>query len=397
MGNSSLSNDWIANKRQPRPADEWMSFAEYLTLCKVAQLRPLIGVNYNCHDYQKCNVSLNDSVARAVRQVQFAVQRGFTGAFWYIGNEDGAQKPQNTLRIAEHVRAMKAVDASLKAFWNDNDIQPNDLRAFLNATGTLMDGAEFHGKWPYGGNPKGFQPPTFSQFLNEVPLMEHKSGQSWREKIQGLRAAAVAAGRPEFLLANNEFGLGKPNLFTDPGFTRFTKGLIIVEFALEMYASGYDLAAFWDNGDGATCGTPALGEGHMLLDTAAGYRMNPMHFGLEMLAKSTGLTLFPLSTSNKRIHGFVGRRNTSTAAAAAGHAEYYLINKFESAMPVTIDGVVAVDAAAAARMLPSMLESMVDTSDHWGTVTSSSNSITCTAGANACTFTLPPLSFSRIY
>ena len=132
--------------------------------------RPLIGVNYNCHNFQKCNVPLNESIARAVRQVQFAMQRGFRGAFWYVGNEDQAAKLENTLRIAHHVRAMKAVDPTLKAFWNDNDIQPNDLHAFLNATGDLMDGAEFHGKWPYGGTPKGFLLPTLNQFLNEVPL-----------------------------------------------------------------------------------------------------------------------------------------------------------------------------------------------------------------------------------
>ena len=383
MGNSSLSADWIKNKRQPAPAADWMSFEEYLSLCKASNLRPLIGVNYNCHNYQKCDVPLNLSVARAVRQVQFAVQRGFTGAFWYIGNEDDAGKIENTLRIAEHVRAMKAVDPTLKAFWNDNDIQPSDLRAFLKATGSLMDGAEFHGKWPYGGTPKGFPPASLKQFLNEVPLLEHKSGQSWREKIANLRDAAVAAGRPEFLLANNEYGLGKPELFMDPGFTRYTRGLIIVELALEMYASGYDIAAFWDNGDGQTTETKPWGEGHMLLDTSAGFRMNPMVFGLNLLAKSTGACMLPLSTSANRVHGFAARSNSS----ASGAVEYFLINKFQAAMPVEIHDVTAT---------VSTLESMIDTDDHWGTIATTSN-VTCSKSASVCSFVLPPLSFTRIF
>lgn len=63
--------------------------------------------------------------------------------------------------------------------------------------------------------------------------MEHKSGQTWRDKIAGLRAAAKEAGRPDLMLANNEFGLGKPAALV--GFNRFTKGLVNVEFALEMY------------------------------------------------------------------------------------------------------------------------------------------------------------------
>jgi hypothetical protein len=44
--------------------------------------------------------------------VTFVVHAGFTGAFWYIGNEDGA--PQHAALIAEHARAMKKVDPTLK-------------------------------------------------------------------------------------------------------------------------------------------------------------------------------------------------------------------------------------------------------------------------------------------
>lgn len=41
------------------------------------------------------------------------------------------------------------------------------------------------------------------------------------------------AGRPEFLLMNNEYGLGKETSLVN--FTRFSKSLVAVEFALEMY------------------------------------------------------------------------------------------------------------------------------------------------------------------
>ena len=42
------------------------------------------------------------------------------------------------------------------------------------------------------------------------------------------------------LLANNEFGLGKNAAFnnSDGRWTRFSKSMVAVEFALEMYASG---------------------------------------------------------------------------------------------------------------------------------------------------------------
>ena len=86
-----------------------------------------------------------------------------------------------------------------------------------------MDGAEFHGKWPFGGSPSWLEPFSLDQYLNEVPLVEHKSKQSWRAKIAGLRQAAAEAGRPELLLANNEYGLGKGAAFSNATgeFTRF--------------------------------------------------------------------------------------------------------------------------------------------------------------------------------
>jgi hypothetical protein len=199
MGKSTLSSSWVG---PPAPPDTWMSLSKYLELCKTAQMRPLVGINYNCHEYQKCNVSLSDAIARAVRQVKFVVDAGFPGSFWYIGNEDGA--PEHPDMIAQVAHAIKAVDPKLKAFWNDNGLNPASLKAFLQATGSVMDGAEFHGKWPYGGDPN-LPAFTYQQWLNEVPLVEHKSGQTWREKIAELRVAAAEAGRPDFLLANNEY------------------------------------------------------------------------------------------------------------------------------------------------------------------------------------------------
>ena len=373
MGNSSLSRNWIDNHCKPAPKEDWMSLKEYLKLCSDAGLRPLIGVNYNCHNYQKCNVPLNESIARAVRQVEFVTQQGFRGAFWYIGNEDSASKPANTQRIVEHVKAMKAVDPTLKALWNDNGISPDGLIQFLNASGKWMDGVEFHGKWPYGGTPKGFPNATLRQFLHEVPLLEHKSGQSWGDKIGRLRKAAVAAGRPDLILANNEYGLGKPNLFLDGNFTRYTRALVVVELALDMYASGYDIAAFWDNGDG---GQLSMSE-HMLLDSSHDYRMNPMHLGLTMLSRSTAMRMLALHSSSARVHGFAAKHQTTNAL------EYYLINKFEVSMPVVVRGGVK------ARTV----QSMVDSRDHWGALVTS----TVNNASSNVSFTLPPLSFSRIY
>ena len=66
--------------------------------------------------------------------------------------------------------------------------------------------------WPFGGSP-GLPPRSWQQYLAEVPLLEHKSRQSWRQKIGDLRATLKTLGREDFFLANNEYGLGKGSAF----------------------------------------------------------------------------------------------------------------------------------------------------------------------------------------
>ena len=81
-----------------------MSLDEYLDLCAKAALRPLIGVNYNCH--RNPWVPRDASIARAVRQVRHVLKRGFPGALWYIGNEDAALGDAEAL--AAHTVARRA-------------------------------------------------------------------------------------------------------------------------------------------------------------------------------------------------------------------------------------------------------------------------------------------------
>jgi hypothetical protein len=250
------------------PAANWMSMAEYLEVCREINSRPLIGVNYNCHNYKNCdqnvdrNVSATASIARAVRQVQFAVKQGFPGSFYYIGNEECQEScvGDHADLIARHAKAMKAVDPTMKTLWNENEIKPGYLAGFLKQVGPeLMDGVDLHGKWPHGGPdkknkgmackrdavlqrvpkgcsvtacakgmqcysvckrdavlqrvPKGcsvttciycsnihylrpdFSPgTTFEEYCSEVPLKDHKCGETWRERIAGLRNVSNAHG-----------------------------------------------------------------------------------------------------------------------------------------------------------------------------------------------------------
>jgi len=297
--------------------------------------------------------------------------------------QDGA--PQHTDRIAAHARAMRAVDPAAEIYFNSNELEPASLTTVLGEMGEVIDGAEFHGKWPYGGTPS-LPAGTFGEWLNEVPLVERKSNETWRDKLSKLRAAAVAAGYPQLKLANNEFGLGKSDRLV--GFNRYTKSLVAVEFAMEMFIAGYDVAAFWDNGDGGK----ARNEEQMLLSTATGYRFNPMHFGLEMLAVAANTTYLPLNTSERRVHGFASLA-LSARSDKSDVLRIYLLNKLETPASVSI-------SLHAGVPLPRMAQAMVDTADHWGALRDLQ--VKCAYGSPwlatpmMCEVQLPPLSFAMV-
>ena len=66
---------------------EWISIEEYMDFVDATGIKPLVGVNYKCHG--KFWLSEKDSLKKAEKQAKYvAIERGHTGAFYYIGNED---------------------------------------------------------------------------------------------------------------------------------------------------------------------------------------------------------------------------------------------------------------------------------------------------------------------
>jgi len=117
-------------------SNNWMSLDEYLDFCDRSEIKPLVGVNYRSgYLYNR----VQDSIDRAARCVQHVVDRGYPGAYWYIGNEDMHQvggMPAAANLFVQHAQAMKAVDPTIKIFWNNNGADPQHVKDFLAIAGT---------------------------------------------------------------------------------------------------------------------------------------------------------------------------------------------------------------------------------------------------------------------
>ena len=74
-----LINSFVASRR-------------YLQMCEEIGSQPLIGVNYFCSSKHEsyCGTK-NQSIAHAVKQVEFVVAHGFPGAFYYIVSSINSQ------------------------------------------------------------------------------------------------------------------------------------------------------------------------------------------------------------------------------------------------------------------------------------------------------------------
>ena len=363
----SLDPDFDESQRAQET--EWMSLKEYMDFVDETGMTPLVGVNYNNHEHLDW-MSEDESIAKAKKQAEYVVNtRGYKGAFFYIGNEDSVKKYPDRWR--KHAMAVKEVDPTIKTIFNANFLNPKALKTIVGSIGIdWVDGAEFHGKWPSGGN--DVEPAILNDWLKEVPLVNHMYNYNYRERTKELRDTLKDMGvTKDFILASNEFGLNnKRSLY--PGFTRYTLSLINLELAMEMFKSGLDMMAFWDN-----VGDRGFTRETMLMDKSEGYRMNPVHFGLEILWRSVEMEMFQMDTSDYRLHGF--------CAKDAKKQICYLLNKNETEQKIRFN-----------KKYPKKtkvdVEVLVDTEDHWGQVLTDNRNMKC----GYFNYIIPALSFTTL-
>ena len=276
-----------------------------------------------------------------------------------------------------------------QTIFNYNQLKPDDLKEIILGVGIdAVDGAEFHGKWPRGGKKDLFEV-TPKYWMEEVPLFNRSTGLgTYRERTKKLRETLEEMGvKKDFILANNEFGLNPVDPSVYSGFNRYTLSLVNIEFALEMFKSGLDMMAFWDN-----VGDEFAGE-CMLMDKDNGYRMNPVHFGLEMLWRSVGMKMLEMTTSANRLHGFCATHGGKKTIC-------YLLNKYETEQTFMFRGDTKRFTPWDTELLIETLvdpEGALDTQDpqaHWGKVLIDNKTLKLKSWQEEkFTHTVPALSF----
>ncbi len=338
----------IAPAGEPEDPKNWTSLDEYLQIVRQSGIRPLLGVNitsgYVFSNATEFN-SLERSVVRAVNMVKHVreeLQNSHVKAtdtiFYYLGNEGGNGGWQNDANFfIQHAREMKLEDPHILLMFNQNNLTASYLDQFLgyedssgDKAADYVDIAETHGKWPYGGNPTGYNKGTIGQWQNESPLQDKKhkiavnSGgekvREWRNLPSDLKSTIVSDGKtigekyPNLKFANNEYGLGSGN-FEEEDFDRYTKNLILIDMLQEHFIGNWFMSCYWSQ-----LRNPEEGLKEFVFKDKT-YNFNPMRFGFEMLAEAQGAEMIEMieATNNSSVYGFTAKKN--------GEYLIYLLNK----------------------------------------------------------------------
>lgn len=368
--------DW--SPASDAPPDEWMSLDEYLAFVKASGIAPVFGVNSLSGERFDRR---GDSIERAAAMVRYVKAQGLGGADWYIGNEDihrhGGIEAFAAV-FAEHAVAMKREDPEIRVFWNDNPGDPERIRRFLAHDRGTADGFETHGKWPYGGDPPGLEPGTFDEWRREHPLRDRKNfdrkagGRVWREAADFYREIARQAGRPDLLIANNEYGLGKEENLR--GFDRYSRGLLLTDFLSELLIGNWDRTAFWST---VLPGASDHRDGGGLLSTRHGYRKNPFHLGMALIAAAQGGAFLRSFTLDDSSYGYAVKQGDTVLV--------FVLNKSDGdrAVRVRFDGFRLEERLAATAM--------VETDDGFGAY----RSIEFRGDGDSAEFVALAMSFTR--
>lgn len=372
---------WDPAYTGPVDSNLWMSLDEYLDFCNQADMQPFLGINWLSGSKFR---TLEKGIETATNCVQYLMNQGYVGVDYYIGNEDMwelcllddgvASVTEGAQYFVQYAQAIKAVDPTCRLWWQNNNIDSDNLLELLTVAGDWVDGVEFHSKWPYGGD-GDMSVWNYDDWKTEFPIYDHRRDRNHRDLANTLRATAATAGYPALLMANNEYGIGK-NIYIE-GFNRYTINLVVIDFLQELFIGNYDHSAFWDN---SRHGADSV---RSLFDINEGNRFNPSAQGFEMLSPAQGATMLGYSSSHTNVYGF--------AAATTNEFLLYLINKTEADQEIEIsfDVLGLVDTAALASGT-----SLVETLNQWGT--NQTLAVSWNEASNSYTAILPAMSYNRV-
>ena len=218
---------------------------------------------------------------------------------------------------------------------------------------------------------------TVADWQEHYPFSVLNRGQ-FSQRALTLRRFASELGYPDLMFANNEYGLSQFEKERFIGYNRFVYGLVAIEYLQDLFIGRFDMAAFWPNVP-SDADMGGAREERSLIDTTAGNRLNPFHFGLEMLASAEGKRLARIEGGGPDGYGF--------AAISDDRLEVFLLNKSStpSSIELRISGATSIGPAG-------HITSLVDTPDHWGRL----QETPMTIDASPIEVILPPLSYSKI-
>ncbi len=347
----------------------WMSVDEYLEFCAASGIEPLMGINIHSGEVYNRR---EESAQRAKELVQYTLDKGWTITFWYLGNEDGFSAALMADVVNAHADKMREANPNIKIIATKN--KPATYAYYKNLmlkAGHNIDAVECHFKW---GNDDGLSGLTYQEWRTQSPICNQKIK---TKNYDVMKNACTDAGHPDTLIMMNEWGPGKAITKETGGFSKYTAGLAMVDFLVEIYRTGYDMACYWNTQWNDNCGFSAAANGH-LTDATDNHAFNPVARGFELL-RSTKIQdrYIQNCKPSSLVYGFASRNENGSVV------EVFVINKNTTGRVLAVECTLLTVQTASALSMQQPGETLIPLD-------------VAIVTSNQVRVTLPPLSFSRI-
>lgn len=222
-----------------RQSSHRMSLDHFLAICADASLEPIVGINmFQGYKYDR----LDDSIAKAVRLVEYCKKQQPRARYYFLDNEAGHQPTKGRhVPVADYIKLIPAYSKAIKAAQSDaqlivNPIAWGRVEEVIKKTGRHFDIVDSH--WYYSNRKWGLF--YISDWRAEA------GNQQFRKRMRQFDLWKRQSGHEHLKLGLLEWNLGpsKGSEGSDKS-TALMQGLVQADMLMQFIQQDVFMAACW--------------------------------------------------------------------------------------------------------------------------------------------------------
>ncbi len=299
-----------------------MGLTDYFKVCAEASMEPIVGINmFQGYKYNR----LEDSIAKAVRLVEYCRSQNPQVKYYYLDNEAGHRPTQGAhVPVDDYIELIPAYSKAIKAVQPNAQLIVNLIRGgrvgeMIQKSGEHFDIVDNH--WYYSNKKWGL--------FHIKDWRAEEKNRRFEKEVRQFKEGKKKSGRDHIKLAVLEWNLGPATGKEDSDkSTYLTQGLIQADMLMQFINHDVFMAAIWP----LTWPTENKGPGgfRSFLDHETGEASSSKHIFRWFSMAGNGTLLNCSNPSAEGIHATAVLRKDGNSILV------YVLNKSEKSRKITI-------------------------------------------------------------